>query len=170
MLHDGARLLAVMILALVSPGIMRSPQVPTKSLPLFDSRANSWEHWPTEAEFQFNSRQAIDVKDVFEVVGTERDTVVEFDLRDRSFEKIDEVTAKSRTGHYYRCPEGKTPYLVRAVYGHGRQGAYGFERAGRKLWIHHRSLGNAVNPHKSAFVMNLDFEPEVLYVSLSFAL
>ena len=174
MLRDRVLLVAVISLACASPGITGDPQVPTKSLPAVGGRADSesakaWQLWPPE-EFRNGDPKAIDVKDTYEVVGTMRENTVEYDLRDRSFQKIDADTANRLTGHYYRCPEGKTPYLVRAMYGNAGTGAYDFEQIGRKLRIHHGSLGMNHGLHKAAFVLNLDFEPEILYVSAGFAL
>jgi hypothetical protein len=125
MLRDGSLLIVAIALACASPGTTGTPQVPTKSLPVVGARsepAKAWERWGTD-EFVYGNPKEIDEKDTFEVVGTMRDKVVEYDLRDRSIQGIDEGTAKYLTGHYYRCPEGKHPYLVRAIYGNASTGA-----------------------------------------------
>jgi hypothetical protein len=158
----------------MSPTIRGTQEVPKKTLPAGDTQAASeparaWQLWGPD-EFVYGKPEAIDEKDSFEVVGTMRDIVVEHDLHDRSFKKIDPLTAKSLTGHYYRYPEGKHPYLVRAIYGHASTGAYDFKKLGRKLRIHHSSLGINNGLSKAAFVLNLDFEPEILYVSAGFAM
>ena len=73
------------------------------------------------------------------------------------------------TGPSYRCPAGKTPCQSGRCTATPGPAPTVFERVGRKLCIHHGSLGYEAGPYKTAFVLNLDFEPEIP-LSLKFTL
>jgi hypothetical protein len=108
----------------------------------------------------------INPTDVYEVVPTKEGIAI-YRLRDRNFLKITEELAEWYTGHYYQCENGKQPYLVRAVYGHGGTGEYVLKRIGEALLIIHGSLGKRDVYNESALVVNLDFEPKELYIDVS---
>jgi hypothetical protein len=149
------------------------PQAPNKIVPPSGGPTGgppvpTWQKRPPR-EFLSGPVQALDDKNAFEVVGTMRDLAVDHELAGQAFVKIDPEHAAYLTGHYYRCPEGKTPYLVRAVYGAAGTGKYDFSRVGRKLRINHGSLGRQFVEHRSAFILNLDFEPEDIFVSAHMA-
>ena len=153
------------------------PQAPTKSLPtaappgtLGIGDASAWLRDPPE-DFRDAARK-IDESDAYEVVASARDMLVFSPfggLNDAAFSKISPDDARRITGPYYRCPDGKTPYLVRAAYGHSGTGVFEFERAGRKVHIRHGSLERSFQAYRTAFILNLDFEPEEIYVSVSIA-
>jgi hypothetical protein len=48
-------------------------------------------------------------------------------------------------------------------------GKFEFRRSGRKIPIRHGSLGRSFQAFKTAFIVNLDFAPEEVYVSVSIA-
>jgi hypothetical protein len=104
--------------------------------------------------------------DIYEVVASKKYVPVIRDLKERPYVKLDSNLAKYFTGHYFKCPDGKTPYLIRAVYCNGGTGEYTVTRAGRKLLVIHGSLGDTVLETKSALVVTLDFEPEVVYIDV----
>jgi hypothetical protein len=152
------------------------PQAPTKSVPraaLPGARkiedAAAWLRYPP-VDLPGPLKE-IDEKDTYEVMASAKDLLISHhgDLRDKSFVKVSPDDARRYTGHYYRCPDGKTPYLVLAAYGNSVWGNYEFRRAGRKILIRHGSLGRSFQAFKTAFNLNLDFEPEEVYVSVSFA-
>lgn len=101
--------------------------------------------------------------DIYEVVASKEYVAVDR-LKEKSIIKIDEKTAKWYTGHYYKCPEGKHPYLVRAVYGHGGTGKYTVKGSDENLLILHESLGKKAIFNKSALVINLEGEPKKIII------
>src|SRR4051794_27255824 len=72
--------------------------------------------------FADDAAREIDEADIFEVVASMNDVAVERDLKDLVFKRLTPDEARWFTGHYYNCPNGKAPYLVRAVYGNGGTG------------------------------------------------
>lgn len=152
------------------------PQVPTKSLPTAtppgtrrNEDAAAWLRYPPD-DF-YGSAQKIDEKDTYEVVASAKDLLVSpfGGLDEKAFSKVSPDDARRYTGHYYRCPKAKTPYLVRAAYGNSVWGQFEFEHVGRKLHIRHGSLGRSFQSFKTAFILNLDFEPEEVFISVSIA-
>lgn len=119
----------------------------------------------------FSPDQALDIgeDDVYEVVASKKDVAILLDLRDRRCIAITLQRAKYFTGNYYKCPNGKTPYLVRAVYGQGGTGHYFVRRNGKQLLVEHGSLGQQKLANKSALIVNLEFEPTNIYTIVSMA-
>lgn len=70
------------------------------------------------------------------------------------------------TGIYFQS-EQKKLYIVRSVYGHGGTGNYTVSRLGNNLLIEHSSLGQEIVYHKSALILNLEFEPKEIYIICS---
>jgi hypothetical protein len=160
----------------VSPAFPDDPRAPSKTLPTatppggdWGGDATAWLSYPPHG--LFDSAQKIDEKDTYEVVASAKDLLISAlgDLSAKTFSKISADDARRYTGHYYRCPEGKTPYLVRAAYGNSFYGQFTFERAGRNIFVRHGSLGHRSQAFKTAFVLNLDFEPEQAYVAVDIA-
>jgi hypothetical protein len=153
------------------------PQAHTKSLPtvaLPSARktddATTWLRYPPVE--LLGLWQDIDENNTYEVVASAKDLLISpyvRGLHDKSFVKVTPDDARRFTGHYYRCPEGKTPYLVRAAYSNSVWGRFEVQRSGRKILIGHSSLGRSFQAYKTAFILNLDFEPEELYVAVSIA-
>lgn len=106
--------------------------------------------------------------DIYEVTASKVDLAI-MELKERSFIKISPERAIFYTGHYYICPAHKDPYLVRSVYGHAGTGAFTVKRFGNDLLIEHRSLGHSNIYRKSALVVNLDFQPEQLFIRVRIA-
>ena len=149
------------------------PRVPGKSLPACQppatgkpGDASAWlRNWPDD--FPFLEIERIADADIYEMVASQADFHMLFDgPADPSFTAISPEDASRYPGHYYRCPEGKTPYLVRAVYGNVGTGGFMIGHVGRKLtvgpWRSH--LGSDFVPRKTYFVLNLAFEPEDAYI------
>ena len=112
-------------------------------------------NWHTEAK-------SLNREDFYEVSAS-KETVAVLDLEPKSIISLTEEQARWWTGHYYKCEQGKKPYLVRALYGQGGTGAYSLFRLGSALVVSHGSLGDpAMN--RSALIVNLDFEPMEVYV------
>lgn len=157
---------ALLVCGLVSQGIFAQP--PTKFIPAVGpARADGFE-WlkpPPENEFPDDATHDLDESDFYEVVTSKNDTAIVRDLKDQSFVKITPQIATYFTGHYFECPQRKTPYLIRAVFGNGGTGRYVVKRMGRRLLVLHGSLGNYV-ANKSALVVNLDFVPEAIFTEL----
>jgi hypothetical protein len=112
---------------------------------------------------------AIDTTDIYEVVASKEIVAEIRDLEHKHFTLLTEDEAKYYTGHYYRCPKGKHPYLVRAVYGQGGTGSYKVSRLGNSLLVSHGSLGHSAACHTSALVVNLEFAPNEIYNKISIA-
>lgn len=109
----------------------------------------------------------IPVEDIYPVVPTKEFTALYRDLSDKDIVPISTDLAEWFTGHYYFCTKGKTPFLVRAVFGNGGTGGFDIRRIGNNLSIHHGSLGTSFHATKTALVVNLDFSPEKLLLSVS---
>jgi hypothetical protein len=125
---------------------------------------------PGQLEFFGPDATKISKYDIFEVSHSKFDMAQQRDLVKVSFTKLGDGAAISYSGANYKCPEKKNPYVVRAVYGYGGTGGFSLSWIGRKLLVHHGSLGPTVpKPKKTALVVNLDFEPEEVYVSYSVA-
>lgn len=149
--------------------------IPTKTLPAAMTGAGTrfdgcdWIKRPAEGQFPDDGTREVEDTDVYEVVASKQDVSVNIDLKDRTFVKLTSDDASRHTGRYFRCPRGKTPYLVRAIYGYGGTGRYVVERFGRKLHVLHGSLGTEWIANKSALVVNLDFELEDVYTDVAIA-
>jgi hypothetical protein len=106
--------------------------------------------------------------DVYEVTASKIDLAI-MELEQTSISELSPELATWYTGHYYKCPADKQPYLVRAVVGHAGTGAFTLERLDDDLLIVHRSLGHSTIYQKSALVVNLDYEPDQIYVRVVIA-
>ncbi|WP_406700060.1 hypothetical protein V5E97_14580 [Singulisphaera sp. Ch08] len=150
-------------------------QAPTKTPPAASSGSalkddgREWIKPPPEGLFPEEGTQDVEEAAIYEVVASKKDVAIDRDLRGQNHVKLTHDVAVYYTGHYFRCPRGKAPYLVRAVFGHGGTGRYYVRRFGRKLLVEHGSLGRSDAANKSALVVNLDFEPEALYTLVRIA-
>lgn len=125
-----------------------------------------WLNSPAIKDIYSEKYPEINPKDIYQVVPTKKSTAI-YRLQNKDLQKITEKMAKWYTGHYYQCEKGKQPYLVRAVYGHGGTGEYTLKRIGGALLVMHGSLGKRNVYNKSALIVNLDFEPEELFIVVS---
>ena len=91
------------------------------------------------------------------------------ELQQTSISKLSPERAMWFTGHYYTCPSGKQAYLVRAVYGHAGTGSFSLKRLEDDLLITHESLGRSTIYQKTALVVNLDYEPDQIFIRVSIA-
>lgn len=91
----------------------------------------------------------------------------ESELQKNTFIPLSDVKARKYTGHYYICPKGKRPYLVRAVAGFAGTGKFQVYRVGQSIWVAHESLGRGWASARTAMVVNLDFEPTAAYATVS---
>lgn len=171
-------LLFVVAIALLSgsDAVSGPPRTPSKTRPSVatpsETRIGDGLEWLRSPPDDFPlSPEVLDESDAFEVVASAKSLCVsQFGgLWDRTFSKLTPDDARRLTGHYYRCPKGKTPYVVRAAYGNSVWGKFTFPRVGRKIEIRHDSLGHGFQAFKTAFVLNLDFEPEEVYVTVHIA-
>ena len=102
--------------------------------------------------------------DVFEVVASKEIVAILRDLPDKPFAPLTDDQARYFTGTYYRKESGKKTFLIRAVYGQGGTGRYTVSHRGNDILVDHGSLGHQSAFHKSALIVNLDFEPHELYL------
>lgn len=131
-----------------------------------DGRA--WIFRPS-GKFQWSDWKELPKKNIYEVVASKKIVAVIRDLLKKRFTLLSKDTATYFTGHYYHCPKGMKPYLVRAVYGQGGTGHFTISRHGDELLVYHVSLGYNSAAHKSALVINLDFTPTKVYTFFSVA-
>ena len=124
--------------------------------------------WEAQPPSEKSNAQELNAEDFYEVSASKEAIAVLFDLKTDSIMPLTESRAQWYTGHYYKCKKGKKPYLVRAIYGQGGTGRYTLSKIGTSLWVMHGSLG-APAMHRSALIVNLDFEPTSVYVTRSIA-
>ena len=120
------------------------------------------------ATFWDGKQMEIEGNEIYEVVSSKVDVAINR-LSERNIVKITESQARWYTGNYYQCSDGKTPFLVRAVYGYGGTGKFRLWLNKNMLLIEHGSLGDEYVMNYTALIINLDFEPESLYVNLHIA-
>jgi hypothetical protein len=70
----------------------------------------------------------------------------------------------------FQCPEGATPYLVRAVYVNGGTGGFSVSRIGTSLVVSHGSLGHNYGAHRSALIVCLTSQPTDVYIEAGTAM
>ncbi|WP_411828041.1 hypothetical protein [Luteolibacter sp. AS25] len=99
----------------------------------------------------------------YEVVTSQAGIAIYLRLREEKFIELTEKSAKRFTGHYFTCPQGMKPYLVRALYGHGGTGSYDVTFQGTKIHVSHSSLGDTMESTKSAIIVNLPFQPTEVF-------
>jgi hypothetical protein len=130
--------------------------------------ARLWIIRPPDTKYGPDERKALDQSDVFEVVASKVSVAISSELSKKQIVQVSEQTAMYYTGTYYRCPQGKKPYLVRAVYTFGGTGSYLVVRHLDSIWVEHHALGRAPFLHtKSALVVNLEFAPFAAYATAS---
>ena len=106
--------------------------------------------------------------DIYEVVTSQVGLESVRILPMSGIKELTEPYAKRFTGHYYSCPPGKRPYLLRAVYEPAGFGTFRVERRNNDLAVVWDCLGtSSAGLAKSALVVNLDFEPDQIYNELS---
>ena len=147
-------LLAVLILSLLCIGAQKAPeQIQWRPAPHKPGDIASDGDW-----------LVLPKTDVYEVVPSQMGMVPIRDLPESGFREWTEANARAATGHYYSCPAGKRPFLVRAVYADGFVGRLRVERQGNSLAVIWGSLpGSPRNLKHSALVVNLDFTPDAIY-------
>ena len=101
---------------------------------------------------------------IYEVVTSQMGISSVRDLPESGFKELREANARWCTGHYYTCPAGKRPFLIRAVYAR-RFGRLRVERQGNSLAVIWGSIPGTSNRdlERSALVVNLDFTPDEVY-------
>jgi len=127
--------------------------------------------WLREPDFEgVQNEQYTDIPktDIYEVAASKVDIAI-MELQKTSISKLSPQRAIWYTGPYYTCPPGKQAYLVRAVYGHAGTGVFDLERLEDDLLIVHRSLGHSTIYQKSALVVNLDYEPDQIFIRVRIA-
>lgn len=106
--------------------------------------------------------------DIYEVVTSQIGLDPICKLPMSGIRELSEPSARKLTGHYYNCPSGKRPYLLRAVYERGGFGSFRVERRDNDLAVVWDCIGTTpAGLEKSALIINLDFEPEQIYNELS---
>lgn len=114
--------------------------------------------------------QALPEADFFEVSATKLPIVLLSDLKSGDSVRLTTERAKYYVGRHYSLSDGKTPFLVRAVYENGGTGRFVVYRNGNDLIVYHGSLGKPHIKFKFALVVNLAFEPRRVYYFNSGAL
>jgi len=125
-----------------------------------------WLREPDSEDFQ--NKTDIPTTDVYEVTASKANIAFR-ELEQTSISQLSPELAIWYTGHYYTCPPDKQPYLVRAVYGHAGTGAFSLKRLEDDLLILHQSLGHSTIYQKTALVVNLDFEPNQVFIRVKIA-
>jgi hypothetical protein len=136
-----------------------------------DSAMQAGAEWLREPDLEdIHDEKYTDIPktDIYEVTESKVDIAIR-ELEQTSISKITPELAVWYTGHYYTCPPDKQPYLVRAVYGHAGTGAFSLERLEDDLLILHQSLGRSTIFQKTALVVNLDYEPDQVFIRVKIA-
>ena len=136
------------------------------SMAFSTENGKDWLNSPDIKDIYSENYPEIKPTDFYEVVPTKEGTAI-YRLKNTNLQKITDELAIWYTGHYYQCENGKQPYLVRAVYGHGGTGEYRLKRIEEALLITHGSLGKRNVYNKSALIVNLDFKPKELFIEVS---
>lgn len=128
--------------------------------------ARDWVSMPPEKLMQPERRgPPVDAADVYEVVVSLMDTVIDHGLYTDPIVPISEQMAQKYTGGHYRAVRGKKAYLLRALYISGGTGGFDVYRLGNAIWVMHGCLGGGQPLSRSALVVNLDFMPKKVYVT-----
>ena len=122
-----------------------------------------WLREPDAESIQNEKYPDIPQTDIYEVVASKIAFALT-ELEQTSISKLSPELAIWYTGHYYTMPPGKQPYLVRAVYGHAGTGAFSLKRLENDLLVLHQSMGHSTIYQKTALVVNLDYEPDQIYI------
>ena len=136
-----------------------------------DSTGQEGKEWINDPGYEWlQNKQATDIPpaDIYEVTASKAAFAL-MELEETSLVELPPQRAAWFTGDYYARPPDKQAYLVRAVYGHAGTGRFQLERIGDDLLIHHQSLGHSTIYQKTALVVNLDFEPEQIFIRVSIA-
>lgn len=126
---------------------------------------DDWQNDPPR-EYVGVEHPLIESTEIFEVVAS-RHSVAVGELQKSAFVPISEAVARAYTGHYYTCPKGKQPYLIRALVGYAGSGRFRLHKVGTEVWILHASLGDEFTLSRTALIVNLDFIPSRAFVSVS---
>ena len=127
-----------------------------------------WLREPDVEDAQSEKYTDIPNTDIYEVTASKIDIAFR-ELEQISIVKLSPELAIWYTGHYYTCPADKQPYLVRAVYGHAGTGAFSLKRLEDDLLILHQSMGHSTIYQKTALVVNLDYEPDQVFIRVKIA-
>ena len=127
-----------------------------------------WLREPDLEDIQSEKYLEVPQTDIYEVTASKVNFAFST-LEETSIAKLAPESAIWFTGHYYTCPPNKQPYLVRAVYGHAGTGAFSLKRFDDNLLILHQSLGNSTIYQKTALVVNLDYEPNQVFIRVKIA-
>jgi len=113
--------------------------------------------------------RALPATELYEVVASKSASALSKDLAKASFKEVSEGRAKWLTGHYYTCPEGKRPFLIKGVCPGNGAGEFRVERRGNSLAVVWGSIPG-VSTHDlqdTALIVNLDFTPDEIYTDLT---
>ena len=136
-----------------------------------DSRMQAGAEWLREPELEdVQSEKYLEIPqtDIYEMTASKIGFAF-MELEQTGIFKLSPELAVWYTGHYYTCPPGKQPYLVRAVYGHAGTGAFSLKRLEDDLLILHQSMGHSTIYQKTALVVNLDYEPVQIFIRVKIA-
>lgn len=131
-----------------------------RNIRLSTGMKDSWLSQPPRTDYLRKNDGALSKEHFFEVVASSVDGAIYGYLDDKEYLCLDESEARHFTGEYFVCPPGRKTYLVRAAYVHGMTGGYRLVRLGNSLVVYHESLGPDIGFHKSAIVVNLNFDLE----------
>jgi hypothetical protein len=128
-----------------------------------------WLREPELEDVQSEKYLEIPQTDIYEVTAPPNPGIYHGNSQRASIFKLSPELAVWYTGHYYTCPADKQPYLVRAVYGHAGTGAFSLKRFEDDLLILHQSMGHSTIYQKTALVVNLDYEPNQVFIRVKIA-
>jgi hypothetical protein len=128
----------------------------------------AWLREPDSEEVYQKKYPDIPPNDIYEVTASKVEMAF-MELQQTSLSKLSPQRAMWYTGHYYTCSPDKQAYLVRAVYGHAGTGTFFLKRLGHDLFIGHDSLGHSTRYQKTALIVNLDYEPEHIFIHVTIA-
>ena len=109
-------------------------------------------------------------RDIYEVPLTRFDVALHHHLVKAPIVRLDCKEAEYFLHGHYECPQGKDPYLVRAVYTNPGTGAFGVIPYASDLLITHGSLGAPGEPGRVALIVNLASQPARVFIRYSGAM
>lgn len=136
-----------------------------------DSGMQAGAEWLNEPDLEaIQGDQSFDIAstDIYEATASKAEIAL-MELEEKSIIKLSPELAKWYIGHTYTCPTGKQAYLIRAVYGHAGTGTFSLKRIEDDLVVKHQSLGRSTIYQKTALVVNLDYEPDQIFIRVSIA-
>ena len=144
------------------------PAVTTVDSGMAWSSVDPWYRRPS-GRSDFYHGERIPASDIIEISAAHRSAAEEL-LRDADCVEITAARAKELTGRSLSPANGKSLYLVRAVYLNRETGGFTATSAENELLVHHGCMGGSAVPMKrTALVIPLPQKPRTVFVDCSMA-